>query len=77
MRHFMLMMLLISSPAIASELQFQYKSPSFNGVGYSAHVLTIENLEATRRQKIADDKKAAAAAEAQAAKNTKIGRAHV
>ena len=74
MRHFMLMMLLISSPAIASELQFQYKSPSFNGVGYSAHVLTIENLEATRRQKIADDKKAAAAAEAQAAKNTNLAK---
>ena len=45
MRHFMLMMLLISSPAIANDLTFQFRSPAFNGVGYSAHVLTIENLE--------------------------------
>jgi hypothetical protein len=67
-------MILLSSPATASELQFQYKSPSFSGVGYSAHVLTIENLEATRRQKIADDKKAQAAAEASAAKNTNLAK---
>jgi hypothetical protein len=67
-------MILLSSPAIASELQFQYKSPSFSGVGYSAHVLTIENLEATRRQKIAEDKKAQAAAEASAAKNTNLAK---
>jgi hypothetical protein len=67
-------MMLLSSPAIASELQFQYKSPSFSGVGYSAHVLTIENLEATRRQKIAEDKKAQAAAEASAAKNTNLAK---
>ena len=76
MRHFRvsLLMILLSSPATASELQFQYKSPSFSGVGYSAHVLTIENLEATRRQKIADDKKAQAAAEASAAKNTNLAK---
>jgi len=64
----------LSSSSIASELQFQYKSPSFSGVGYSAHVLTIENLEATRRQKIAEDKKAQAAAEASAAKNTNLAK---
>ena len=76
MRHFRvsLLMILLSSPATASELQFQYKSPSFSGVGYSAHVLTIENLEATRRQKIAEDKKAQAAAEASAAKNTNLAK---
>jgi hypothetical protein len=67
-------LLLISSPSLASELQFQYKSPSFSGIGYSAHVLTIENLEATRRQKIAEDKKAQAAAEASAAKNTNLAK---
>ena len=66
--------ILLSSSAVASELNFQFKNPSFNGVGYSAHVLTIENLEATRRQKIADDKKAQAAAEAAAAKNTNLAK---
>ena len=76
MRHFRvsLLMMLLSSPATASELQFQYKSPSFSGVGYSAHVLTIDNLEASRRQKIAEDKKAEAAAAASAAKNTNLAK---
>jgi hypothetical protein len=34
---------------------YQFKSPSFSGVGYSSHVLTIENQEAVR-QKARDDK---------------------
>ena len=33
---------------------FSFKSPSFNGIGYSSHVLTIENQEATRRKTVAD-----------------------
>ena len=33
---------------------YQFKSPAFNGVGYSSHVLTIENQEFTR-QKAARD----------------------
>ena len=28
---------------------YTLKSPSFNGSGYSSHVLTIENQETTRR----------------------------
>jgi len=36
--------------------------------------LTIDNLEASRRQKIAEDKKAQAAAEASAAKNTNLAK---
>jgi hypothetical protein len=69
-----LALLLISSPIKASEIVHQFKSPSFSGVGYSAHVLTIENLEATRRQKQADDAKAAALKEAQDAKNTNLAK---
>lgn len=74
MRRLIVIALLISSPAIANDLTFQFRSPAFNGVGYSAHVLTIENLEATRRQKQADDAKAAAAKEAQDAKNTNLAK---
>ena len=65
---------LVSSASYANEMQFQFKSPAFNGIGYSAHVLTIENLEATRRQKQADDAKAAALKEAQDAKNTNLAK---
>ena len=31
---------------------YTFKSPSFNGQGYSSHVLTIENQEHTRRDTI-------------------------
>lgn len=64
----------LSSSSFASEIQFGFKSPAFNGVGYSAHVLTIENLEHTRRQKIFDDAKTAAAKEAADAKNTNLAK---
>jgi hypothetical protein len=67
-------LLLVSSASYASELQQQFKSPAFSGVGYSSHVLTIENQEATRRQKIIDDKKAAAAQAAADAKNTNLAK---
>jgi hypothetical protein len=66
--------ILLNSNAIAAELNFQFKNPSFSGAGYSAHVLTIENLESIRRQKLVDDKKAQAAAEAAAAKNTNLAK---
>ena len=39
----------------ADEIVFGFKSPSFNGVGQSAHYLTIENQEKSRRDKIAQD----------------------
>jgi 23S rRNA pseudoU1915 N3-methylase RlmH len=68
------MLLLTNSPTLASELVHQFKSPAFNGIGYSAHVMTLENLEHTRRQKIFDDKKSAAIKEAQDAKNTNLAK---
>ena len=66
--------MLISSASYATEMQFGFKSPVFNGVGYSAHVLTIENLEATRRQKQIDDAKAEATKAAADAKNTNLAK---
>jgi hypothetical protein len=74
MKKFIVPILFISSVSYANEMQFGFKSPAFNGVGYSSHVLTIENLEQTRKQKIIDDQKAQAAAEASAAKNTNLAK---
>ena len=54
-----LMLTLTSSVSLADSLSFDFKSPAFNGNGYSTHVLTIEQLEANRRQKIKDDRQAA------------------
>ena len=49
----------ITSNAFADSMVHKFKSPSFNGIGYSAHALTIENQEFSR-QKAAKEKKAAA-----------------
>ena len=74
MKKLAIVLCLISSASFASEMQFGFKSPSFNGVGYSSHVLTIENLDATRRQKQIDDQKAEAAKAASDAKNTNLAK---
>ena len=41
--------------AHAGELTFGFNSPAFSGNGYSSHVLTIEQLEQQRKDKIAAD----------------------
>ena len=63
----------IVSPTIAEQV-FQFKSPSFNGNGYSSHVQTIENTETTRKQAIIDAQKQAALDAANAANNTMLAK---
>ena len=40
----------IASMSYAGQLTHQFKSPAFSGQGYSAHVLTIENQEFSRKK---------------------------
>lgn len=54
--------LLVFTPVIALAApigDYQFKSPAFNGSGYSSHVLTIENQEYTRQKTIRDQIQAA------------------
>ena len=67
-------LLLISSNLYATELVHQFNSPSFSGIGYSNHVITIEQLESQRKQKIRDEAKSAADAAERAAKNTNLSK---
>jgi len=61
--------------AIATPINdYQFKSPSFNGQGYSSHVLTIENQEFTRRAQVEKDIQAALQAQAAAAANTNLAK---
>ena len=41
---------LLALPLYSDEIKFQFKSPSFSGVGTSAHYLTIDQQEYTRRE---------------------------
>ena len=46
-------LVLIAPIAFAAPLaDYSFKSPSFNGMGYSSHVLTIENQEHSRREQV-------------------------
>ena len=53
-----LILLLWSGNLMASQLIFNFHSPSFSGIGQSSHYLTIENLEKSRKQAIIDKAKA-------------------
>jgi hypothetical protein len=59
MKKLLVALVFVPSLVLGSELVHEFKSPAFSGVGYSSHVLTIEQLESNRKQKIKDDQKAA------------------
>ena len=58
----------------ASEITFEFGSPSFSGTGKSSHYLTIENIEKTRKDAIKAAEKAAKEKEESDAKNTAIAK---
>ena len=58
----------------SAQLVHQFNSPAFSGQGYSSHVLTIEQLEATRKKTLADAEKSAQEKIARDAKNTNLAK---
>jgi hypothetical protein len=78
LKHRLKNLVLIASLAVtssyASELTHQFNSPAFNGQGYSAHVLTIEQLETSRRQKLKDEAQALEDKQLRDAKNTNLAK---
>ena len=67
-----LLILFVESVSAAPISDYSFKSPAFNGVGYSSHVLTIDNQEATRRKAVADAIQSAIDKAAADAKNTNL-----
>ena len=60
MKKILIITLLFSSAIFATPMpDYTFKSPAFNGSGYSSHVLTIENQETTRKAQIQKDIQAA------------------
>ena len=60
MRAFILIFsLLFTAELHSQDLKFTFLSPAFNGVGFSAHALTVENQEFSRKQEIEDEAAAA------------------
>jgi len=49
--------ILLSSSVMANELTFRFKSPSFNGIGFSAHKINLESISAARKKTVRDELK--------------------
>jgi hypothetical protein len=70
----LLPVLLISSQVKADPLVQQFKSPSFNGYGWSQHVQAIDAQERSREQAIKDAEAAKAALARAEASNTPLAK---
>ena len=74
-RRILSLSILIGSAVQAQPLpDYTFKSPSFNGNGYSAHILTIENQEHNRRDAIKKEIQAALDKARNDANNTNISK---
>ena len=68
-----LVVVMLTGRSYAAPLaDFTFKSPAFTGVGYSSHVLTIENQEYTRQKAAADKIQAAIDKAASDKQNTNL-----
>ena len=75
MKYLLILLSLISATVSAQPLpDYTFKSPAFNGSGYSSHELTIENLEHTRKEQIKKDLQAGLDKAANDAKNTNLSK---
>ena len=70
----MLLLIGFSTSAIPSGLTFDFSNPAFSGIGYSSHVLSIEQLQYNRKESVKDDKISAAAKAARDANNTTLAK---
>lgn len=66
--------LLLTTNLYAAELVHNFNSPSFSGIGFSSHALTIYNLELSRKLAIAAEQKAAQLKAENDAKNTTMAK---
>ena len=70
----LLILLSLSSPAFADPLVQSFKSPSFNGYGWSSHVQSIDAQERSREQAIKDAEAAKIALVRAEASNTPLAK---
>jgi len=75
MKKLAVVLLCLSEVVCAAPLgDYTFKSPAFNGAGYSSHVLTIENQERTRKKEREDKIQSAIDKAAADAKNTNLSK---
>tara|TARA_Y100000389_G_C17409924_1_gene490264 strand:+ start:361 stop:861 length:501 start_codon:yes stop_codon:yes gene_type:complete len=67
-------LVILSHTVLADEMVHKFKSPSFNGVGISAHYLTIENQETNRKNEAKEALQAALEEAERDLENTTLAR---
>ena len=55
MKNCLIAISLLTTPVLATDLVFDFNSPSFNGIGQSAHYLTIDEQERSRKATILEE----------------------
>ena len=55
MKLILFLLLLFSVDALADGLVFKFKSPTFSGIGYSAHKINLNNMRYNRKKSIRDE----------------------
>jgi len=66
--------LCLTATATADEIVQKFKNPSFSGIGVSAHYLTIENQQKSRKDQVQDDIDSALKAAEREADNTTLAK---
>jgi hypothetical protein len=74
MKKWLMIISLFACPVLATDLTFQFRSPSFSGIGQSAHYLTIDEQERTRKAAILDEIEARAEEVLRAQENTTMAK---
>ena len=72
--YLILILIGITATTTADELVHGFKNPSFSGQGVSAHYLTIENQQKSRRDEIEDDIASALKAAQRESENTTLAK---
>ena len=69
-----LTLLFLSSSVFAETLVHEFHNPSFSGIGYSQHVLSVDQLQNQRKKQVTDDAKSAAAQAERIEKNKTVNK---
>ena len=70
----LLIFIIMGATVGASELTHEFGNPAFSGNGYSQHVLSIEQLQYSRKKDVEEASKSAAAAAKREEDNTTINK---
>ena len=70
----LILLMIIGATAQASELTHEFKNPSFSGNGYSTHVLSIEQLQYSRKNDVKEEQRRIESAKKREEENTTINK---